>query len=102
MDKEMLHYVDKKIIADVSIRIPGEDERTIGQDAVMNVVGRYFVVMCGGKEVFREPHKNIEAFRMQSGNGMEFVVIKAFGKKCYLRIHFVQDVKMPRWHNQTR
>lgn len=102
MEKTMLDYVHKKIIADVAIKMPDEDERILGRDAVMNVVGKYFVVMCGGKEVFREPHKNVEAYRMQSGNGMEFVVTSLFGKKKFLRVHFIQDVKTPKWHNETR
>ena len=102
MDNAMLNYVHKKIIADVSIKIQDEEEKILGRDAVMNVVGKYFVVMCGGKEVFRESHKNIEAYRMQSGNGMEFLVTGIFGKKKFLRVHFVQDVKTPRWHNENR
>lgn len=102
MEKSMLDYVHKKIIADVSIKAPGEEERILGRDAVMNIVGKNFVVMCGGNEVFREPHKNVEAYHMQSGNGMEFVVTGLFGKKKFLRVHFIQDVKTPKWHNESR
>lgn len=98
----MMKYVHEKVIADVSLRIPGEEEKTLGRDAVMNIAGKYFVVMCGGNEVFRGLHKNIEAYRMQSGNGMEFVVKSSSGEKSFLRVHFVQDVVTPRWHNQTR
>ena len=102
MEKTMLEYVHKKIIADVSLKIPDEEERILGRDAVMNITGKHFVVMCGGQEVFREAHAKMEAYRMQSGNGMEFVVTGLFGKKKFLRVHFVQDVKTPKWHNESR
>jgi hypothetical protein len=99
----MMEYVNSKIIADASEKILGEEERVIGRDAVMNIVGRDFVIYCGGREIFREPHKQIEAYRMQSGNGLEFVCSGGiFGKKKIVRVHFVQDVKTPPWHNQTR
>lgn len=102
MEKSMLSYVHKKIVADVSVKYPGEDETTLGRDAVMNIVDKYFVIMCGGNEVVRELHKNVEAYRMQSGNGMEFLVSGLFSKKKTIRVHFVQDVKTPAWHNQSR
>ncbi len=102
MDKSMLEYVHKKIIADVSINIAGEDEKILGRDAVMNIVDKNFVIMCGGNEVVRELHKNVEGYHMQSGNGMEFVVTGLFVKKKSIRVHFVQDVKTPKWHNESR
>ena len=102
MQKEMMEYVNKRIIEDASLKIESDIERVIGRDAVMNIVGRDFVVYCGGNEIFREPHKYIEAYRMQSGNGMEFIYKPRFGKSKRLRVHFVQDVKTPKWHNQTR
>jgi hypothetical protein len=103
LEKSMMEYVNAKIIADASEKFPGEEERVIGRDAVMNIVGRDFVIYCGGKEILREPHKHIEAYRMQSGNGLEFVCSGGmFGRKKIVRVHFVQDVKTPPWHSESR
>ncbi|MHB8961794.1 MAG: hypothetical protein ACYC5K_01395 [Saccharofermentanales bacterium] len=102
MDNATIEYIHRRIIADATLKVDGGEELTIGRDAVMNITGKYFVILCGGKEIFREPHKQIEVYRMQSGNGMEFIHSTPRGGRKVLRVHFVQDVKTPRWHDQTR
>lgn len=102
MDKEAMEYVNKRIIADAYLKEQDEDQKLIARDAVMNISGKNFVIYCAGREIFRQPHKHIEAYRMQSGNGMEFVYNPRFGKKKKVRVHFVQDVKTPKWHNEKR
>ena len=102
MDKDIMRYINKRIIADAYLKLQGEDAKLIARDAVMNISGKNFVIYCAGKEVFREPHKQIEAYRMQSGNGMELIYNPRFGKSKKVKVHFVQDVKTPKWHNEKR
>ncbi len=102
MDKDSMDYVHRRIIADASLSSDGGPQAVIGRDAVMNISGRHFVVVCGGKEIFRAPHRQVEAYRMQSGNGMEFVHAAPGQPRQVLRVHFVQDVRTPEWHHQRR
>ncbi|MDD2393080.1 MAG: hypothetical protein PHN99_03360 [Eubacteriales bacterium] len=102
MDEYSLNYVHRRIIADATLKSGNGEEKIIAKDAVMNIAGRFFVILCAGKEVFRAPHKKVEAYRMQSGNGMEFIYVSPKKEKQTVRVHFVVDVKTPAWHNETR
>jgi len=61
----------------------------------MNLVGRHFVILAQGREVFRHPHRALEAYFLMSMNGMDFIFDDREGRKT-LTVHFVQDVKTPR------
>lgn len=102
MLKNVMEYANKKVVEDVYLKEEGCSQKIIGRDAVMNIVGKHFVIYCGGKEIFRQPHRRIDGYIMQSGNGMEFIYNPMFGASKKIVVHFVQDVKTPKWHNQTR
>ncbi len=97
-----MKYIHRRTIADAALKVNNGQEIIIAKDAVMNISGKHFVIVSAGREVFRSPHKKTEAYRMQSGNGMEFVVISPKGERQTVRVHFVLDVKTPSWHNETR
>ena len=102
MDDASMKYIHRRIIADATLKVGSEEEIIIAKDAAMNISGRYFVIVSAAKEVYRAPHKKVEAYRMQSGNGMEFHYWPSRGDREIVRVHFVTDVKTPRWHDHKR
>jgi hypothetical protein len=102
MDNESMKYIHRRLIADATLKVGDGEEIIIAKDGVMNIAGRYFVILYAGKEAFRAPHKHVEAFMMQSGNGMVFYHTPKRGEREVVRVHFVADVKTVPWHDQNK
>ena len=95
LDRSLLAYLDRRRIADASLRRAGEEARIVARDGVLNVVGRDLVLRSAGREVFRHPHARLDGSFYQSLGGMEFEV-SGGTEQQRLIVHFVQDVRTPR------
>ncbi len=97
MDPVNMAYIDRRRVVAVTLKKDGGEEKYIAKNAAMNISGRHFVIMAAHGEVYRAPHRKIEAYRLLSGNGMEFVHQISKNKREIVRVYFVQDVKTTKW-----
>ena len=74
LEKERLALIDningKHVEYVVNRNTAKYTEVIIGRDGYINKVGDDVVIMCGAKEVFREPVKTIKVWTLLSGNGV--------------------------------